>query len=204
MYARDSVTGRAVQQLLAMAFAADSALLDGQRLLAGWDYKADPENRAAALVVLTTKPLVMANMFGAPRPDLRASYEAAVALLMQHFGRLDPKWSEVNRLVRGTESWPLAGAPDVLRAVYGTFDETAGHLEATAGDSYIMFVDWMPDGTVSTHSIHNFGSATLDQYSPHFDDQAPLFAAQKERRLPLDMASLEAEKTSDRQIGKSP
>jgi penicillin amidase/acyl-homoserine-lactone acylase len=32
---------------------------------------------------------------------------------------------------------------------------------------------------MSSTSIHQFGSATLDEASPHFADQTPLFAAMK-------------------------
>jgi penicillin amidase/acyl-homoserine-lactone acylase len=103
--------------------------------------------------------------------------------------------------VRGDKSWPLSGAPDVLRAVYGVFDEEAGHQRATAGDSYIMFVEWAPDGALSSRTVHNFGSATLDVTSSHYDDQAPIFASENERHLPLDMVTLMAEKTSEKRIG---
>jgi acyl-homoserine-lactone acylase len=73
----------------------------------------------------------------------------------------------VNRLVRGDKSWPLPGAPDLLRAIYGVFNEEAGYQQATAGDSYIMFFEWAPDGEFSSDTIHNFGSATLDATSIH-------------------------------------
>jgi acyl-homoserine-lactone acylase len=81
------------------------------------------------------------------------------------------------------------------------FDNEEGYQKATAGDSYIMFVEWAPDGTASSRSIHNFGSATVDASSSHYDDQAPIFAAEKERQLSLDMQALMAEKTSDIRIG---
>ena len=53
--------------------------------------------------------------------------------------------------------------------------------------------EWALDGTLSSQAIHNFGSATLELHSNHYDDQAPIFAFEKERRLPLDMATLMAE-----------
>ena len=200
-YAAGSVTSQAVQQIVSMEFEPGSDLEKGQAILRSWDGRTDAASRSAALAVLTGRPLVMANMRGEPAPPLREVYRDASALLMKHYGRLDPKWGDVNKLVRGDQSWPLSGAPDVLRAVYGEFDPEAGYQRATAGDSYIMFVEWASDGTVSSHSIHSFGSATLDSSSPHYGDQAPLFAAERERHLPLDMEALEAEKTSDSHIG---
>ena len=64
-----------------------------------------------------------------------------------------------------------------------------------------MFVEWAPNGALSSQTIHSFGSATLDQRSIHYDDQAPIFASEKDRRLPLDMATLMAEKISEKRIG---
>jgi penicillin amidase/acyl-homoserine-lactone acylase len=42
-----------------------------------------------------------------------------------------------------------------------------------------MFVTWDRAGTLSSRSIHQFGSATLDASSPHYADQTPLFATMK-------------------------
>lgn len=181
----------------------EGELADAQKLLFGWSLDTDATNEVAALGVLSVTPFIMADMRGEARPDPRAAFEGAVAFLKDNFDRLDVPWGQVNRLVRGDHSWPLSGAPDVLRAIYSEKDATAGTLKATAGDSYIMFVDWLANGIQRVTTIHNFGSATLDAASRHYDDQAPLFAGEKERRLPLDMVALEAEKTSDRRIGRS-
>jgi penicillin amidase/acyl-homoserine-lactone acylase len=200
-YAKGSVVDQVIKRLLAMSFEPDSELQIGQNLLQNWDLGTNAQSTMAALGVLTSSAFVIADMQAAPEPDLTEVFQKTLTLLDNHFGRIDPKWGEVNRLVRGDKSWPLSGAPDVLRAVYGVFDEEAGYQKATAGDSYIMFVEWAPDGVLSSHTIHNFGSATLDQSSNHYDDQAPIFASEKERRLPLDMATLMAEKISEKRIG---
>jgi len=201
-YDKNSVTGKAISAILQFDFVEGSDQKKGQKILESWDMSTGVNNRAAALAVLTTQPLVMANMQHKPAPDLQVTYHAALALLKKHFGRLDPEWGSVNRLVRGDKNLPVAGAPDVLRAIYADFNEEAGHLEARAGDSYIMFVEWSPSGAVSSRSVHNFGSATLDKNSPHYSDQVPMFAAESDRKLPLDMAALEAEKTNERHIGR--
>jgi acyl-homoserine-lactone acylase len=54
-----------------------------------------------------------------------------------------------------------------------------GTLTAEGGDTFIMFVSWDKAGTLTSESIHEFGSATLDQNSPHYADQSPLFVAMK-------------------------
>ena len=75
---------------------------------------------------------------------------------------------------RGDTNLPLSGGPDVLRAIYSR-SENGEHL-ATAGDCFFQIVEWSSEGEVSAQSIHQFGSATLDKNSPHYDDQAKLFA----------------------------
>ncbi|NVJ97288.1 MAG: penicillin acylase family protein [Alphaproteobacteria bacterium] len=176
-------------------------LAEARDFLFGWSLDTDAANEVASLGVLSVTPFILANMRGEPRPEPKAVFEEAVSFLMDNFGRLDVPWGVVNRLKRGTTNWPLSGAPDVLRAIYAEKDD--GTLKAIAGDSYIMFVTWAADGTQAVQSIHSFGSATLDETSAHYADQAPLFAVEKERLLPLDLQSLEAEKTSDIRLGRN-
>ncbi|MEP5763707.1 MAG: acylase [Halieaceae bacterium] len=156
-------------------------------LLQSWDYSTDQDNRSAALAVITLEPLL----------DLRKRREGvsleqelrrAQQYLLTHFGRIDPAYGEVTRLRRGRQDWPIDGGPDVLRAVYTEADDNDGKLIDVAGDSYIMFVEWDQQGAVSSSSMHSFGSATLDEKSPHYADQAPLFAEMVEKpvRLQLD------------------
>ena len=48
----------------------------------------------------------------------------------------------------------------------------------------------LDDGRVSSTSMHSFGSATLDEGSPHFADQAPLFAMMQEKPVYLELDDL--------------
>ncbi|UTW59223.1 acylase [Kordiimonas sp. SCSIO 12603] len=199
-YHRDSVAAKVLAEVLALQLLEGSEVAEAQKILAKWDLSTGKENRQAALGVLTATPFILAEMRGEPKPDVRETFEGVVAFISKFYGVLNPEWGEVSKLVRGDFTWPISGAPDVLRAVYSDINADTGKLKATAGDSYIMFVDWAPDGTVNSTSIHNFGSATLDGSSPHYADQAPLFTAEKERKLPMTLEALEAEKTSDRRL----
>jgi penicillin amidase/acyl-homoserine-lactone acylase len=53
-----------------------------------------------------------------------------------------------------------------------------------------MFIEWDLDGQVSSTSIHNFGSATLDENSQHFADQSPIFVEMREKPVRFTLADL--------------
>jgi penicillin amidase/acyl-homoserine-lactone acylase len=119
------------------------------------------------------------------------SLTQAVAVLVEHFGRVDVAWQEVNRLQRGDVDLGLGGAPDVLHAVYGELGED-GRFHGVAGDSYVMLITWLPDGSVQSQSIHQYGSATLEADSAHFADQAPLFVQRQLKPVWFDEADIRA------------
>jgi len=54
-----------------------------------------------------------------------------------------------------------------------------GCLAGNEGDSFVQLTIWDKDSNLSAQSIHQFGSATLDETSPHYADQSPLFVQQK-------------------------
>ena len=151
-------------------------LARAQAILRGWNRRTDIANRGAALAILMGEPLGRAAEMGEPIPPLRPALDAAIAHLNRHFGRLDPAWGDVNRFRRGKVDLPIAGGPDVYRAVYGQKADD-GTLTANGGDTFIMFVSWDRAGALTSRSIHQYGSATLDTASPHYADQAPLFVA---------------------------
>jgi acyl-homoserine lactone acylase PvdQ len=68
----------------------------------------------------------------------------------------------------------VQGGPDTLRAIYGETQKD-GSLKAVAGDGLVVFVEWGVDGNLLTKSVHQYGSATQDKMSEHYDDQIELF-----------------------------
>ena len=65
-----------------------------------------------------------------------------------------------------------------------------------------MVAEWMPDGARKLRTIHQFGAATLDAGSPHYADQAPLFAEEAWKKPAMELASVEAEATRDYRPGR--
>jgi acyl-homoserine-lactone acylase len=170
-------------------------------LLADWDLQATPDSLGATLAVLTLHFLN-----GADEAQIRPSrlvagdippaiawesLEQAVAVLLENFGRVDVPWQEVNRLRRGDVDLGMGGAPDLLHAIYGNLEED-GRFRGFVGDCHIMLISWDAEGNLRSHSIHQYGSATLDQSSPHYADQAPLFAARQLKPVWLDETDIRA------------
>ena len=114
-----------------------------------------------------------------------------VNTLNEKFGRVDMPWGDINRLMRGGVDLPIGGSPDILHATYGEFQDD-GRIMITGGDSYVMLVIWDKDGNVSSTSVHQFGSSTLDEDSPHYADQAPLMANRQLKPVWFDEEDIRA------------
>ena len=203
-YAPDSPVARLVSQLLAMDLDADGLLLDAQGVLGEWNFSTDIENRSAALGVLTAIKCIVNRHDTRPFTcDPETALRESAEDLMAHHGRLDPTWGEVNRHVRGGFDAPIDGGPDILRAIYCGCDalNENGQFIGVAGDTYIMSVEWDADGILDSQSIHQFGSATLDEASPHYADQADEFVAMEMRDFPWTQEEVLTDATRDYRVG---
>jgi acyl-homoserine-lactone acylase len=190
-YSADSATAARWRQLLSAPPPRDPSTLEALELLKGWDLRTDPGNPRAALALLTLQPDDGNDPSPVPTETLQTRLRAAAAELKQHFGRLDPPWQEVNRLRRGAVDLGLGGGPDVLRAVY-TRPAADGRRVGVAGDSYVLLVEWDGRGRVSSRSVSPYGTAVHDARSPHYADQAPLFAAGRLKPVWMDEAAIRA------------
>jgi len=156
----------------------DADLKQAQAILKNWNRRTDIHNRGTALAVLMGVRVAPEEEGGPRKMEPLPALREAMTVLKDHFGRLDPEWGQVNRFRRGQYDLPVDGGPDVYRAVYGV-PQDDGTLTAVDGDTFIMFVTWDKNGKLSSESIHQFGSATLDKTSKHYDDQVPMFVAMK-------------------------
>lgn len=162
----------------------------GLALLAAWDGVADDTSRAAALGVLTLRPIAVARELerDAVAPPSRETFADAVAFLLRHFGRLDVPLTTVQRLRRGSLDLPLGGGPDVLNAAYSRIE--GGHLVGELGDSYVLLVEFRKEGARSW-AIHQYGDSEIPG-SRHYADQAPLFVARTLRETWRTREAIEA------------
>lgn len=177
---------------------------DALDALAAWDREADPIDRATALVVHTLVNINDASrdqwpdleinpsrltVSNVPGDLLEQAFAEAIATLVQNYGTPTPPWGEVNRLRRGDVDVALGGGPDLLHAVYGA-EEVDGSLSGIAGDAYVLVVTWTADGELISESIHQYGAATIRDDSPHYSDQALLFANRELKDTFFDEAEL--------------
>lgn len=175
-YSDGSPMAKLIEEAMAADAGDDVDLAEAQRILGAWDRVTNVESRGAALAVLMAEPVVRAGLMGREPPATLDTLRDAISVLKAQHGRLDPTWGDVNRLRRGDVDLPVDGGPDTLRAIYGAL-QPDGTLTARGGDTLIMFVEWDRAGRLKSESVHQFGTATLDESSPHYADQAPLFAA---------------------------
>lgn len=172
-------------------------------MILSWDRTTSKEDSGAALAVLAFEPYGDSWLAPEKRQDLVSCVRNAANKLMQTFGRLDVPWQDMMRLRRGKTDLGLGGGPDCLRAVDVKLTKD-GRFEGVNGDCYILLAEWDKDGKVHSESIHQFGSATLDEKSPHYADQARLFADEKMKPTLLTEADVKAHLEREYRPGEIP
>ena len=196
-------SSRLMQEVVALVASEDTPDA-AKAVLRNWNGDTARDSRGAALAIITGSR-AFGYEFDADEMDVQEALTQTMADLEARFGRIDPEWGEVLRLVRGDLSLPLDGGPDVLRAIYADRDGVAkdGVMPAFAGDTHIMVADWAPDGTLQVDSIMQFGAATTRPGSPHYADQAPLFADGRYKRMPMTLAEVERAAVSSYRPGEA-
>ena len=118
---------------------------------------------------------------GAPDSAVVA-LRAAVAEMREDSLALDVEWGEVHRVVRGDVDEPVSGCDGTLGCFRTlSFEETEdGRLAANRGDGWVLLVEF---GEVPrAYSVLASGQSA-DESSPHYDDQAALFARGEMKRV---------------------
>jgi len=200
-YSTRSDVAHLVAKLVTLDPGSDPDLKQAREILRHWDRMTNVADRGTALAILTIEPVLHAKAEKEAPIDPLVSLQAAIKTLKAHFGRLDPTWGEVNRIRRGPLDLAIDGGPDTYRAVYGA-PQPDGTLTAEGGDTFIMFVAWDKNGKLSSESIHQFGSATLDKTSAHYADQTALFVAMKTKPVLFTRAQLAGHIEADYRPGE--
>lgn len=185
-----SRTGWAAKWFADLLATRDPALEPARALLRRWDWNLDGTGPADALAASLMRAGQKWHYQRQPELDPTTELRKAAADLRAHFGRLDPPLGQVLRLRHGRVDLPLDGGPEVLRAA-STWDEAPdGRFVVNHGDSFIMFMGWDRQGHVHSRSIQPYGAATTRPDSPHYADQAPLFARHRTKPVWFTAAAL--------------
>ncbi|WP_425229321.1 penicillin acylase family protein [Sphingomonas sp.] len=162
--------------LLAVDPRGDDQIAHAQALLRQWDWNFDGRGPADGLAVLLMRAGQAWHYQRKPEADPREELRKAADHLRDRFGRLDVPLGDLLRLRQGHVDLPLDGGPDVLRAAALWDVDPDGRLAVKHGDSFVMFMAWDSQGQVHSRSIQPYGAATTRPASPHYADQAALFA----------------------------
>ena len=156
-----------------------TALEPHVRKLAEWDRRATLDGTEMTLFYR------MVSSGGGPDVPLTTALQRAVELLQQEWGTTDVAWSAVNRHQRvhwsmrtqfadTVQSLPVRGAPGWLGIAFVFNSRRVGKYQwGTSGNSYVGVIEFGP--RIKAGSIVFFGQSS-DPASPHYFDQAPLYA----------------------------
>lgn len=157
--------------------------------LQNWDKGTDANNKGAAIFTL------LSNYYSSKQTSRFQStilteaaciegLEHVLHYLIKNFGTTDVMLGDIQKLVRGEKTYPLGGIRDVLSPQWNE-PYKKGMLKAVGGDGYIMFIRFPKDGLPQIETVNMYG-ASSHAGSKHFDDQVPLYLAQKTKPMSLD------------------
>jgi acyl-homoserine-lactone acylase len=195
------MAGRVVDELVVearkpiVANLRPSYLLDAATVLELWDRTTDIHSRGGTLFAVWAEeyirdvgmegafrtpwnpalPLATPYGLGDPAAAVRA-LSAAVDTMVARRWPLDGTWGEIHRVIRGDVNEPVVGCPAFLGCfrVLSFEPSDDGRLQANRGDAWVLAVEF-GDERPTAWSVLAYGQSSLPD-SPHFDDQAALFA----------------------------
>ena len=181
-YSKDSHIANVLEKFIIDSKDIVTDLKPAINLLKNWDLSGEEDNREAALGFLTFRHIGFnPEEYTYDYDKIVEKLEDGVKFLTENYGKIDVPLGTVQRLKHGSANLPLGGGPDMLRAIYTRNNDNI--MKGVAGDCYIQFIEWDPEGNIYSESIHQFGASTLDKDSKHFNDQAKLFS--KELMKPM-------------------
>lgn len=156
-------------------------LVEALEIIKKWDLRADSSNTEAALSILSLPNAFRIEDLKYDKDSITVELRKNISYLNKKFGRINIPLGKVFRLIRGDANLPLDGGPGLLRAIY--VKKIDDNYQAIAGDCYIQAVEWGPDGEMSAWSIHQYGSATNNKKSKHYNDQSYLFSKHQMKQI---------------------
>lgn len=160
--------------------------------LNAWDKSGNPDSKGAAVFLLIYENVASSMRGKDPQMLTRAYSEQVIAsvkdYMIKHFGTMDLKLGDIQKLVRGSQEFPGPGFPDLLAPEWGV-PYKDGKRKITGGDAYIAFVRFPKKGLPIIETSNTYGASSKPG-KPHFDDQVELFLKQKTKPMTLDKAEV--------------
>ncbi len=166
-------------------------IADAILLLKKWDRKSDIKNKTAALFIISYMYLdekrkvegrIVRNGTITVE-DCVYGITKAKNELMANYGSLEVELGKAQRHSRDDVNLPIAGAPDVLAAMYSKKEED-GRYRAFAGESYIELVRFGDNG-VEIETVNSYGS-NANSGDKHATSQMEMFTKEKLKKMTLN------------------
>ena len=111
-----------------------------------------------------------------------SALKKAITLTREKYGTIDIMWGEVHRLRHGDLDLPVGGGPSGLGCfrVFGFSEGDDGKQQIRRGDGWVLAVEF--SSPPKAYSILAYGQSAKKE-SPHYTDQAELFANNKMKRV---------------------
>jgi acyl-homoserine-lactone acylase len=149
----------------------------------------------AAAETLFRRPWTAADPMATPHglADAARAVEAftwAVAETKRKWGSVDVEWGKVHRVRHGKVDVPVGGCSGQLGCfrVLGFREEADGTRTVTGGDGWVLAVEFT--NPVRAYSVLAYGQSSRPG-SPHHDDQAAMFAANRMKPVAFTDADIE-------------
>lgn len=182
-YSRESIIAEVRKRYLDDMLAENitGELKEGLDIIRKWNLKADSLNTEAALSILTLPNAFRFEDLKYNKDSITVALSENIKFFKKKYGSLNVPLGHVFRLIRGDIDLPLEGGPGLLRAIY--IKKIKNTYQGVAGDCYIQAVEWDPSGNISSWSVHQYGSATKDKNSIHYNDQSFLFSKHQMKQI---------------------
>lgn len=130
-----------------------------------------------------------------------AMFAEALQEVNATFGRPDVAWGEAHRIRKGSVDLPVSGGPGTMGCfrVLDFRKDTDGKLVANTGDSFVFAVEFSQPP--KAYTVLAYSESDVPS-SPHYSDQAALFAAGKLKRAAFTDAEIQAQLESSYRPGE--
>ncbi|MDX2301334.1 MAG: penicillin acylase family protein [Microscillaceae bacterium] len=158
------------------------------RMIQSWDRKNNLESETASIFMIFLKKMyAKIQAENRVKPGNRLSTEEMVEALraskthlLKYFKTIQVPLAQLQRHQRGKTDLGMAGAFDVLAAMFAQ-PTSKGRFRTSQGESYILMARFSNQG-VMLESVNAYGTSN-HKTSPHYTDQMPLYVDKKLKKM---------------------